>query len=286
MTLTLTLRGRGTLDNVQAPDLTRIPEIATAFKIYEATEDSSEGQRRFIYGLRPLQEGASAFPAVPFSYFDADKEQYVTLATDEVPIRISKAEILSDRDIEFSDAASSSQNAEVEMQEGGIFANDSALASLRDDSVDPVRWFAGLGSLVGAYLAIALVHQKVRRLASDPQLVRRRSAASRARRRLREAVSETKKPADWGDLQQAAVFGLVADAAGIPEAGLTSEDVRTQLEQMGIDEGLCDRLSQWCEACDAARYGAGTDAGGELDRQAETLLEDMIGNLKAEKLLS
>jgi hypothetical protein len=81
------------------------------------------------------------------------------------------------------------------------------------------------------------------------------------------------------------VFGLVADAAGIPEAGLTSDDVRIQLGRLGVEQPLSDRLRAWCEACDAARYGATSDAAGELDRQAETVLEQLIGNLKAKKLL-
>jgi hypothetical protein len=285
MTLTLILRGRGTLDAVQSPQLADMPEIAGAYKVYEVTEESGKGERRFIYGLRPLRAGSDAFPAVPISYFDVDKEQYVTLATDEIPVRIAKAEHIPVGDIAVSDRTSASRNAEIEIQEGGIFANDSALNSLQDDSVDPIRWFAGLGSLAGFYLIIVLVNQKVRRVTGDPDLVRRRAAATRARRRFRDADAEDRSPADRADLQQAAIFGLVADAAGIPEAGLTSDDARVKLEHLGIDEQLSNRLSRWCEACDAARYGASTDAALELHREAETLLEHMIGSLKSKKLV-
>jgi hypothetical protein len=285
LTLTLTLRGQGTLDAVQTPNLADIPEIAGAFKVYKATEDSGTGERQFIFGLRPLREGTGPFPPVALSYFDADKEQYVTLKTDEIPLRITKAERLSDEDIEVSEGASSSPGTEIETQEGGIFANDSALSSLRDESVDPVRWFASLGSLAGVYLVVVLVSQKVRRLAGDPELVRRRGAAARARRRFRDSESEGRRTADRADFQQAAVFGLVADAAGIPEAGLTSDDVRTELQRLEVDEPLSKRFSQWCEACDAGRYGASYDVADEWDRQAEALLEDLIGCLKAKKLI-
>jgi hypothetical protein len=139
--------------------------------------------------------------------------------------------------------------------------------------------------LTGVYLIVVLTHHKIRRLQGDPDLGRRRSAAARARRRFREAAAADCTVAERADRKQAALFGLVAAAAGIPEAGLTTDDVRGQLGRLGIEEPLNDRLRLWCEACDAVRYGATTDVAGELDRQAETVLDQLIRNLKAKKLI-
>jgi hypothetical protein len=283
MTLTVTLRGQGTLDAVTAPRLEDISEIADHFRIHEATEESDDETRRFTYGLRPLDTEIESFPPIEMSYFDVEREEYVTLETEKIPLQISTAEKLPTGDIAMADASSSS-GGDIEMQEGGLLANHT-LASLRNDSVDPLRWFAGLGSLAGVYIIVLLVTQKARRVMADPDLVRRRTAAIRARRRLRDATrSQAGAQAEVESLR-AAIVGLIADASGIDEAGLATGEVRERLLEIGTDEPIVARLTEWCEACDAARYGASADAVHGLEHEARTLLEDLIKTFKSKKLL-
>jgi hypothetical protein len=283
MTLTLTLRGQGTLDAVTAPRLEDTPEIADHFRTHDATEESDARMRRFTYSLRPEHAGIERFPSVEMSYFDVEREQYVTLKTKEIPIEVETAEQLSSREIAMA-SSSSRQPGDLEIQEGGLLAN-LTLASMRDDSVDPLRWFVGLGSLAGVYLIVVLVTQGVRRLVGDPDLVRRRTAATRARGRLRDAKRCDSGAQAEADSLRAAIVGLVADAAGIDEAGLTTGDVRERLAEMGTDDAVVDRLTAWCEACDAARYGASACAVQGLEDEAETLLQDLIKTFKNKKLL-
>jgi hypothetical protein len=286
MTLTLTLGGKGTLAVVPTPDPSQIPEVAESFKVYEATEESGDSQRRFVYGLRPLKAGIERFPGLTFNYFDVRKEKYVDLKTAEIPLRIAQAERLSDEDIDVASGLPSAGGSQVEIQEGGIFANDSSWRSLRDESVDPPRWFIGLGCLAGVYVAALLLAQKIRRLAGDPALVRRRTAASRARRRLREAVNDdSADPARQTDRLQTAFAGLVADVAGVPEAGLTSDEAQARLIKLGMEDKLVARFESWCEACDATRYGASSGQVDELRQEAHVLLDDVIQSLKQKRLL-
>ena len=283
MTLTVTLRGQGTLDAVTAPRLEDISEIAGHFRIHEATEESDDEVRRFTYGLRPLDTGIDSFPPIEMSYFDVEQEEYITLHTEKIPLQIGTAEKLASGDIAMADT-SPSGGGDIEMQEGGLLANHT-LASLRNDSVDPLRWFAGLGSLAGVYLIVLLVTQRVRRVIADPDLVRRRTAATRARRRLRDATrSQAGTQAEVESLR-AAIVGLIADASGIDEAGLTTGEVREQLVEIGTDEPIVARLTEWCEACDAARYGASADAVHGLEHEAQALLENLIKTFKSKKQL-
>lgn len=284
MTLTLTLEGEGTLDAVETPDLAQLPEVADRFKIYEATEESEAKRRRFTYSLRPLKSDVESFPPIAMSYFDVEKEQYVTLTTKQIPIQVSRAERLSEQDIAVG-SVSPSSDKEIETQEGGIFANDSAVWSLRNESVDPSRWFAGLGSMAGIYLIVVLVTQKLQRLIGDPDLLRRRSAAGRARSRLRAATHTEDDARLEADRLQAAVVGLVADATGTEEAGLTTGEVRQRLADLDVDDGLVERLAAWCEACDAARYGASDDALNGLEDEAGALLDELIKVFKRKQLL-
>jgi len=283
MTLTVTVRGQGTLDAVTAPRLEDIPEIADQFRIHEATEESDDEIRRFTYGLRPLGVEIERFPPIEMSYFDVERGEYVTLQTKEIPLQISTAEELATRDIAMADASSSS-DIDIEMQEGGLLANHS-LTSLRNDSVDPMRWFVGMGSLAGVYMIVLLVTQKVRRVMADPDLIRRRTAAARSRRRLRNAMHGQGGAQAEAESLRDAIVGLIADASGIDEAGLATGEVRERLMEIGTDEPLVERLTEWCEACDAARYGASDDAVHGLEQDAQTLLEDLIKTFKSKKLL-
>jgi tetratricopeptide (TPR) repeat protein len=279
LTLTLRLSGRGTLDAARAPDLSRIPEVAERFKVYEATEDHRDHARQFVYSLRPLQPGAQAFPPVPFSYFDVDKGRYVTLQTPELPVTVTAAEQLSGQEIAMNPAAPKPA-ADIETQEAGIFANEAALSSLRDDAVRPGRWFGGLGSLAVVYVVVAFVTRRVQRLVGDPALMRRRSAVARARRRLHDARRLVESAS--GELQ-AAVTGLVADALGLTEAGLTTGDLQRYLAEQGVDSALVERVARWSAACDAARYGAGAGTMQGLEEEADVLVTALAGALKTQK---
>ena len=95
MTLTLTLTGQGSFDRATMPDLTKIPQIAENFKVYEATEQTKGDQRRFTCALRPLAAGIKEFPPVAVSYFDVQAEKYVTLTSAPIPIDIEKADKLA-----------------------------------------------------------------------------------------------------------------------------------------------------------------------------------------------
>jgi hypothetical protein len=113
---------------------------------------------------------------------------------------------------------------------------------------------------------------------------RRRAAPARARARLKEMAAATAA----GSRQQAAnhtraaVSGLVADTADLPESGLTPGDVRRQLTEYAVDAALVDRVDELLEKCDAARYGT-DQTGKELHREGQAVVEQLISALKAQK---
>ena len=284
MTLTLTLRGEGTLENAVAPDVAAMPEIAGRFKIYEATEETRSGSRRFTYGLRPLEVGIEAFPSVPVSYFDVESERYVTLRTDPIPIQIAEAEELDGDQIVAGANGSSRTRRELEARREGVFANVTELAAVGDESVDPLRWLLGLVGMAGLYVAVAVVTVQVQRRSADHALLRRRGAVSKAKGRLRQGLAELDagRAREGVDLVQASLAGLVADVADLPEAGMTPKDVCGELHAAGIEQDLVDRIGTLLETCDAARYGTSNQAEG-LGHEARQLLGDLIRALKANK---
>ena len=68
------------------------------------------------------------------------------------------------------------------------------------------------------------------------------------------------------------------------EAGLTAREACEKLTEMEIDSDLVASLHHLLDECEAARYGAG-DQATQLEAEAERLAGDLLGHLKARKLL-
>ncbi len=190
LTFTLTLRGSGSLAAVKSPELGTIPAVGKRFKVYDATQKNEADAARFVYSLRPLEEGEEPFPAVPVTYFDVDRQQYVTLRSAPIPMKVTHAERLSGDQIVASPCATDARAKELEARREGIFANITDVAAVRDQSVRPARWLAGLGGCVATYALLAMAVVTVRRRLEDKASLRRRSAAARARQRLQAAAAE------------------------------------------------------------------------------------------------
>ena len=285
MTLTLVLTGKGTLQSVSAPDLGQVAAIAERFKVYEATEQIQGDSCRFSYSLRPREEGIEEFPSVAVSYFDVQADRYVTLQTDPIPITVTEARRLSDDQIVSTPRRFSAGGQELEARREGIFVNVTDPTAVRDESIRPARWAAGLGGMLGLYLLVAAVTVRLQRLTSDKALLRRRGAAGNARRKLRQARTElnARRTRQGTELLEAALVGLVADAADLPEAGLTPKDVCGQLGAWEVEEVVVERVGRFLETCDAGRYGASPRSLGGMLREAEALLQQMIRSLNAKR---
>ena len=284
MTLTLTLSGKGSLENASPPDLKRVREISEQFKVYEPTEEGQGNQREFIYSLRPRKQGIKEFPPVPIAYFDPDAEKYVPLKTRAIPIEVTEAA----RQASHRTGAAGRGHAaggDVQLRQEGIYANVTDTSTVRDQSIRPGRWLVGLVSLAGLYAAMVVVVTQVRRLGGDVALRRRHGALPKARRRLRDALAKLKtgRARDGADGVRAAMVGLVADLADLPGAGLTPRDVEKQLRALGVEDDLVRRLHAVLDTCEAARYGASEAAVGGLGRDAEKLLKPLSKSLKAKK---
>ena len=286
MTLTLSLRGEGTLDRAVAPQLDQMAGVTAAFKVYEATEEAKRDERRFTYSLRPKHAEVQEFPPIAWAYFDVAREQYVTLATEPISLEISPAERLSEREIAMARTTTGSEQT-IEASGDGIFANVTDLNQLRNESVRPDRWFLSLGGMAGVFLVLAVTVQMIQRQAADPATGRRRAAPARARGRMQEALRgfATDDRLGAADRLGMALIGLVADTFDMSESGLTSTDAAKQLAQAELDAELVQRFSALLATYDQVRFGAAAQAIDSIKDQTPGLLDDLTTALRKKKLL-
>ena len=287
MTLTLTLRGEGTVESAIAPDLARQPDISSRFRTYEATAETISDTRRFTYALRPLNAGAEPFPSIPISYFDVDEERYVTIRSDPIPLEVVEATHLSNADIVAAANGGSSASRAIETSAEGIFANVTNLGAVRDESVRPGRWLTAASALAVCYGLVVMLVGRAKRLSSDPALLRRRSASGLVRKALREArsVIERDGPKEAAERVRVALTGLIADVADADAAGLTPRDARERLDGLGVEKELASQAERVLEACDAARYGASDRVARDLLVDAESVTEALLRSFDSRRML-
>ncbi len=75
-------------------------------------------------------------------------------------------------------------------------------------------------------------------------------------------------------------MGLVADAAGVSEAGLTRRDAIRLLEELGAGDPLVREVSSIFDDWEGAQYGAHTQDHAALHQRSEGVLGELITTLR------
>lgn len=130
LTLTLTLQGTGSLLQVKAPDLAKIPGLTDNFKIYPPYEEISGDKAVFTYSLRAVKEGSLEFPSVPISYFDVKTEKFVSLKSNPIKLDVLASKVLSNESLDLETRKGLRNNRVLTRSHEGIYADieDSALS--------------------------------------------------------------------------------------------------------------------------------------------------------------
>ncbi len=280
MTLELRIRGEGLLDAIQPPDLTAVPEVAEDFRVYEASAATEDGERRFLYSLRPLRAGRLRFPPVPLAFFDPETGSFRSTATPAFTIEVEEAERLGAAGIHTAPGAGPDIGAEE-----GLRANATAPEAF-EDPVLPLPLLAAVCAGLGlAWVVLALALGRHRRRQADPRRRARKQAPARARRLLEEARRQQASGGAEAALEAcreavALLLAVLAEEPGEARAR-TADELRTLAERAGLPEGTCQRLAAWLSFLEAARYGRAAAEGGL--EEGEILVEVLIRSLEGRR---
>lgn len=89
--LTVEWSGTGNFEFFDAPDLER-DERFEHFRVYGKTERKAADRRSVVYDLAPLDASATEVPPIELAVFDTEREAYVEVATEPIPIRVRALE--------------------------------------------------------------------------------------------------------------------------------------------------------------------------------------------------
>ncbi len=257
LALTIRVQGAGNPDAVGDPLLPELPWATTRQPerrvelVAVPNTLQPRMDKRFVYAITPLQPGHAEIPPFPFVYFDTEKAAYQTTTLGPFALEVTATDEASTRLL-------ASEEVPVAERKVEILAEDIRPLMERPATLAPARaaraplWFLAFAAPAAAYAAMRIVSGRRRRMAENRGWARSQRARTSGLRRLQD-VAQSPEPADA--LFRATV-AFVADTLNLSEEGLTSGDVRAELDRAGLPGDLADRTVQILRACERARYGS------------------------------
>ncbi|MEQ8634260.1 BatD family protein [Gimesia maris] len=115
ITLNLGIVGTGPMELVQAPPLSELPELKE-FKVSNQPLAGyvKDDSKVFSTTIRPRQAGITEIPAIPFSFFNPETEQFETVHSSPIKITVEKADSLALDSIVGAKSTNSKQQNETQ----------------------------------------------------------------------------------------------------------------------------------------------------------------------------
>jgi len=273
--------GDGNLASITAPP---IPDLDWAHLSIPRTDGqdgkNAQSEKRFTYTFTPLEAGEHTLPALSFVYFSPEDATFKTFATEPIVARVRPAAVSGPMVVvggNAEDAVGNTVAAAVELRpilvEGATFATprSGTLLNMTATLFPPA-----------AYAALLLVVRRKRRLGEDPEYAREYFARAKSTKRLR-AIPTAQDPTE---ALYRALAGFVADKLNVPEAGMTSPDIKRLLEGNAAPPELTESIVRVLRACERARYAGARHSSAELNallQAAEPAMDQFEDWLKQRK---
>lgn len=287
LVLSVKVSGSGNLKTAVFPDYEEIISSTNEdVKVFKGEapvkNDTSSGrlksEKSAEFTILASQEGALKIPAVAFSFFDPELEQYKSVESRAFEISVEPgAELLAgDKDIAIIDEESNEDIRHIKGEKGSF--GKGYVYLLHRPLV--YVWIVFLAALCfGAFL----IKKERSKLMQDEQYRRRKGATAFAKRCLKTAyghLSDNDVSAYYGELERA-LNGYLANKLGLAKGSFFSE-IEEKLKEKGADEESINEVKVLLDEFSYMRYtpsASRKDLKGEhYSRTAELIskLEDLI----------
>lgn len=269
LTLTVTVSGSGNLELLNVP----APNFPPDFEVYdpkvtsnvEANSQGMKGTRKAEYLIIPRRAGDFNIAPLEFSYFDPAKQQYVTLKSSPMNIKVNKG---AGDDSEGGGLYASNQEGIKYLGSDirHIKTDATKLKSTEQHFFASVTYFTVLVALLVIFFVALLLVKKRRQFKQDVVLVRNKQATKVAKLRLKKARKylDEKDQSHFYEEMSQALWGYISDKLGIERSVLSMDTVKDAMMQKGIDEALANEFVDTLNTCEFARFAPG-DAASKMD---------------------
>ncbi|HEV2842170.1 MAG TPA: BatD family protein [Chthoniobacterales bacterium] len=282
-TVTTKISGRGNFDRVTAPAL----EDEAGWRKYPPSANFKQDDDVGISGIKTFEsvltpnERKDKIPAQLFTYFDSLKEQYVTLRTDPIPVRVEGTAAPA-----ATAPVSASQAAAPDAAPSAVPKQQDILHQLTNLPAAPqsfTPFFARrsfwLAQLVPLLALLGYIGWKLRQAHLDNRDARRREA-------LQQEATELERSLGRDDASPQEYFSRASRAVQLKTALAKNLDPNTVDAEVAAsafqtDENTRLRLRHLFEKSDEARYsGAGPNGNHRVSSETRTEVLDLIGSLR------
>ena len=265
ITLKIGIRGTGPMELVQAPPLAEISSLSADFKVSDEPLAGvvQDDIKVFTTTIRPRREGINQVPPIPFSFFDPQIEEFVTIQSEPVAIVVDKAEKLAmDSIVGTAGGRRTNSPGPDAADSGPVLENrtDENLLSSQTGSPDARFWLTLFLSPVGLLGAFLLIRNWQRWAPQNETRI--------ALGRINHA-NETREFAR-------AILELIAAKRGLP-ANLTRPEAISEISGT-VDSAIIRRFENFLVSCENAAFSG--DASLPLPR-AKQEARELVSQLAA-----
>lgn len=274
--LRVVLEGTGNLKSVRIPS----PKLPSGLKTYDPTVTDKlkpgngryGGSKTLEWVIIPERTGTFTIPPIEVPHFDPSRGHYEVARTQPITVDVAPAADGSTSAPQPGQGAVAPAAANV--LEGGIrpIRTNASLAA----AAAPVweqGWFwpltAGPLAAWGLVWSAGLVLGAARR--RDPEQQKKRRARGHADKRLKQAASLLNQGDARGFHAEVArtLQQFVQDKAGVPAAGLTSDELRSALTERGLSSGAASAIVELISSCETARFAPSSPSQEALETTLE-----------------
>lgn len=265
--LTITLNGKGNIKLVEAPKI-YFPE---SFETYEpkisekiaTTGSGVMGSKTFDYLIVPRYEGDYKIDKINFTYFDAQKKQYITLPSPEFILHVEKGDASSNASV-FT--PKSKDDIKVLGEDIHFIKTKTELEKKDNLFFGSTLFYLGLISPLCAFLLFLFVRRKQIENNKDTVALKSKKATRIAKKQL--AIAEKYlKSNNVGDFYvevSKALFDYVSNKFNLPLSELNRDNISNSLTSKNISAETIVGFMGMLDKCEFAKYapsGAETDLG-------------------------
>lgn len=274
VTVTYTIRGTGSLDNVKPP---AIP-ASDGLRVYPPQQTNAGAkaaaanvaERTFEQVVIPERAGTLDLPTLRFSFFDPATGTYHTASHPVIPLVVSpRAAGNAPSHVVAAAPPVAAPKAET-LGHDLVFIKDAPgdlvpIGARRWRS--PLFWSFQIVPLL-AWLAVVLVDRRRQRLHGDAGYARFTRAGHEARRAL-DVAKDALRPgnqAPFYDAVARALSDYLAAKLQLPPGAVAADTVAAHLASRGVDTAVADRLRALFAHCEQVRFAPATATDADMQR--------------------
>ena len=220
---------------------------------------SISGSRRYEYLMVPYRDGMFKLPPISFSYFDTEREEYVSYSNSDLEFKVGKGTEIH----EGGEGGPSFKSAD----EISVLNEDIEYIKYNDLNLAPVGYspfgsakHIALSATPFALLALLLLfYKKKEEEEQDVVGTKRKKATSLAQKRLKKAHELLQKgdsTAFFDEVANAA-YGYLGDKYSISNAEMSKEKALNTLSENHISEEVVTLTGKLIDECGFARFAPG-----------------------------